>query len=132
MFCGDVWRVHKLFHPEYLTLDDFVDKRLHPKMAGTSPFEDLLHFLAIPETNRRAGGINKQLAGQVAGDLCFIGEEEAFEFGNVSKLATVGQGAAGIDGLGEVELKWLPILAVALLMFAFAERAVLVAPAAED
>src|SRR6266404_184618 len=108
--------MHTLFHPKQFTLDDFGDNRLHAKMTRTGAFEDLLDFRPIAKANWRPRRINEQLAREIARDLLFVIEEQALQIVDIVELASIGQCAAGIDRLSEVELERLAVFAIALLM----------------
>src|SRR5438046_3520559 len=104
--------------PEQFALHQFVDEAADAVMAGTGAFQDLLDRFAVGEMDRRAGGINRQLPREVAGELFFVVEQELFQFANVAEFPAVGQFAAGVHGQRLVKRQILAALGDALRQFA--------------
>ena len=53
---------------EERTLDDFMDQRTQAVLAPTRALDDSFNFGAVAEGHGRAGGIDRELPGEVAGE----------------------------------------------------------------
>src|SRR5438552_1674310 len=67
----------------------------------------------IRELNACTSSIDGQLLDKVTRQLFIIGEEQAFEFPNILKFASVGQFAARIDSRAQPEMEKQPVVAAA-------------------
>src|SRR5438105_7023733 len=118
------------FVPEQFALQQFVNEAADAVMAGAGAFQDLLDRFAVGEMDRRAGGIDRQLPRQVAGELFFVREQELFQLENVAEFPAVGKFTAGVHGQRVVEREFLSAFGDAPRQFAFGLRTIAVAPAA--
>lgn len=109
-----------------------MDEGADAVVAGGGAFEDGLDFGAVGEADGGAGGVDGELAGEVASELLFVVEEELLEFADVTEFASVGKFAGGIDGKCVVEGEFLTALGEAFGKFTAFFGAVTFAPAAHD
>ena len=56
-------------------------------MAAARAFEDLFDLRPVAEAHRRAGGLNDKLAGEIAGHLLLVVEQQALEVADAAELA---------------------------------------------
>src|ERR1019366_4028212 len=96
------------FVEKQFALHKLVDEAADAVIAGTGTFEDSLYSSPIGEADWCAGGIDRQLLGQVAGELLFVGEQELFELADVAELPAVGEFAAGVHWQPVVKGEFLP------------------------
>src|SRR5476651_1526496 len=83
-----VWSCACSLAAEQIALHEFLNETSHAVVAGGTSRHDALDFCAIAETHACAGGVDRQIVGEIARDLGSIGEL-----------------AGGVDRLGVVEGK---------------------------
>src|SRR5262245_55665181 len=76
---------------EQLALHQRVNEAPHAVMAGTGALQNVLNLFAVGEADRGAGGIDRQLPDEIAGDLLLVGEQQLFELAHVAELSAVRQ-----------------------------------------
>src|SRR5436190_22676121 len=100
-------------------------------MARAGAVQDPLEFGSIAETHSCSRSIDGELLRQVACDLLFVGEQQLFEFADVVELSAVRKFAASIHRERVMKGKFLAAFGDARFRLAFADRAIMVPPAAE-
>ena len=53
--------------------------------------QDLFDDGAVAEVQRRAGGVDRQLLGEVARQRCLVGGEQSFERANIRESSAIGK-----------------------------------------
>ena len=59
--------------------------------------EDRFDLRPVAEPDRRAGGVDDQLADEVAGDLPLVLQQQPLQLADVAELPAVGQVAGRVD-----------------------------------
>jgi hypothetical protein len=75
-----------------------VDEITNPIAIRGTGIEHGLNFRAIHEAHGRAGGVQDEVVKQIAGELAWVGGEEAFDVVDVVEGVAAGEFAGGIDG----------------------------------
>src|SRR5262245_42744216 len=126
-------RVPKSLLPsEQFTLHQLVDQAAHAVMTRTGAVQNSFDLRAIGKTNGRAGGIDGQLAGEVARHLPLIGQQQLLQLDDVVEFSSIRQLPAGIHRQSQMEGKLLSALTETLLRGAVAFSPVPIAPPAHD
>lgn len=82
---------------EKRALHDGVNQRAHAVIAGGGALDDGVQRGAVAVGDGRAGGVNDEVTGQVAGEGGFVLEQVRFELADVLEGRAVGELAGGID-----------------------------------
>src|SRR5579871_6304327 len=120
------------FVPEEFAVNDAVYQRFYPISIGAGAIENGFYFRSVAESYRSAGRVDHQLADEVARDLTLVLQQQALHVPHVVEGTPVGQNAGGVYRLRQMEDKGLAVFAEPGDLRAVAERAIVVAPAAED
>ena len=89
--------------------DKSADQVADAVTARLGPVEDGLDLGAVGEAHRRAGGVDGELADQVAGQLTFVGGDETLEITDILERLAV-EFAVGLDRQGIMEGEGLSVL----------------------
>src|SRR6185437_15583960 len=115
-----------------VALNDFMNQRADPVIAGGGALDDFFDFRAIGKTDGSASGVNDELLGEIPGELLLLGEKQRLEIANVMEFTAIGEFAAGVHGQRIVKGEFLPAFGDAVREIASGFGAVAIAPAAHD
>src|SRR5579863_1247787 len=100
-----------LFVPEEFAVNDAAYERFYPIFIGARTIENGFYSRSVAEAYRSAGGVDHQLADEVARDLTLVMQQQALHVPYVVEVASVGQNAGGIYRLRQMEDKGLTVFA---------------------